>query len=427
VGRFVIALSLVGVAAMLVVALAGMAVVRELAESHAVGEARALTRRDAVRVENRLTDAMADPSAVGYRKLDSLVQQIVQPHPQGPVVRVKIWRVQGSTGQVVYSDVKDLVGLREPLEDEQVHALRTGTAYAELSELDRGEHRYERGLGPLTEVYSAISTPGGTRLLFETYQRSSLISSASREIAGTFTPVLIATLVVAAGLQLALATVVIRRFRRGQRDREALMAAVVHASFRERRIMAGDLHDGPVQEMSGLSLELAAEAEQAADEHLRSTLQRAAALVRASVRALRAAIMGIYPPDLEEIGLQGALTELLARLPRQQLNGHLSYEVDRPLDEHASELLYRSSQEALRNIEKHAQASNVWVSVQRLEGRVELRVEDDGLGGATLARRDGSSSHFGLAVLADIIRDAGGQLRLTSTAAGTTVQVELPV
>jgi two-component system, NarL family, sensor kinase len=427
VGRFVIALSTVGVAAILVVAIAGIAVVQQLAESHAVEEARALTRLDALKVQNRLTDSMVQPGARNYQQLDALVGQVVQPNLGGPVVRVKIWRVEDSVGEVVYSDVPGLVGLREPLEYEQMHAVRTGTASAELSRLDKGEHRYEHGLGPLTEVYIRIFTPNRTPLLFETYQRSALITRAGREIAGTFTPVLVGTLIIAVGLELLLATAVIRRFRRAQRDRQALVEAVVQASFRERRLMAGDLHDGPVQEMSGLSLELAAQAEAANDEQVRATLKRTSDLVRASIRALRSAIMGIYPPDLEQLGLQGALAELLARLPAEQLSGHLSYEVDGPLDHNASELLYRTSQEALRNVNKHAHASNVWVTVQRRNGRVDLSVRDDGRGGATLTCRQTSSTHFGLAVLADIIRDAGGNFHLASSDTGTTVEVELLV
>jgi two-component system, NarL family, sensor kinase len=427
VGRFVIALSTVGVAAMLVVAIAGMALMQQLAESHAIDEARTLTRLDALKVQNRLTDSMVRPGARNYQELDDLVRQVVQPNLGGPVVRVKIWRVEDAVGEVIYSDVPGLVGLREPLEYEQLHAARTGVASAELSQLDDAEHEYEHGLGPLTEVYIRIYTPNRQRLLFETYQRSALITRAGREIAGTFTPVLVGTLIVAVGLELLLATAVIRRFRRAQRDRQGLVEAVVQASFRERRIMAGDLHDGPVQEMSGLSLELAAAAEATEDEQLRATLKRTSDLVRASIRALRSAIMGIYPPDLEQLGLEGALAELLARLPAEQLSGHLSYEVDRPLDHHTSELLYRSSQEALRNVDKHAHASNVWVTVQRRNGRVDLSIRDDGRGGATLTDRQKTSTHFGLAVLADIVRDAGGSFHLASSDAGTTVAVALPV
>lgn len=412
---------------MLVVAAAGVAVVRHLAETHAVNEARTLTRLDAVKVENKLTVRMLDaPAGQVDARLDSLVRQIVQPRPAGPVVRVKIWRPDGEAGTIIYSDVSALVGLTEPLGEEQMDALASGGSFAELSELDRQEHQYERGLAPLTEVYTRITAPGGERLLFETYQRSALIANAGKQIAASFTPVLILTLVGAAGLELLLAVALIRRFRRWQREREALMQEVVEASFRERRIIAGDLHDGPVQEMSGLSLGLTAEAECADDERTRQVLARAAGSVRTSVRALRSAIVGIYPPNLEQMGLEAALSDLLARLPSREIHGHLSYELEQELGHRENELLYRSSQEAIRNVEKHADAANVWVKVGRENGRVTLRVTDDGRGGASVNDQVGESGRFGLAVLADIVRDAGGRMQVASDATGTTLRVDVP-
>jgi signal transduction histidine kinase len=418
----------VGFAAMLVISLVGVTVVNHLAESHAIGEARALTRLDALKVQSKLTDRMVSrPTERSREALARLVDQTVQPNPDGPVVRVKIWTHQGGVGQVVYSDARPLIGFREPLEEEQLEALHTGGAVAELSDLDSGEHRFEHGFGPLTEVYTSIETPSGQRLLFETYQRSTLIEVAGRQIANTFTPVLVLTLIVAAAVELLLAVALIRRFHRGQQEREALMQEVVEASFRERRIIAGDLHDGPVQEMAGLSLALTAEAEAAADQHVRASLGRAAGVVRNSVRSLRSAIVGIYPPNLENVGLEAALHDLLARLHSREISGHLSYELHQELDRHARELLYRSSQEAIRNIEKHAAASNVWVTVKEHDDVVSLDVTDDGCGGARVNDQVGETGRFGLAVLADIIQDAGGELDLDSGRTGTTVKVSLPV
>jgi two-component system NarL family sensor kinase len=417
----------VGFLGMLLVAASGAAVVRQLAETHALKEARTLTHLDAVKVQNKLTERMLDaPAGEVDPRLDALVRQIVQPRLSGPVVRVKIWQPHGRSGTIIYSDVPALVNLTEPLEEEQRDALESGGSFAELSDLDRQEHQYERGLAPLTEVYTRITAPGGKKLLFETYQRSALIANASKEIAGSFTPVLILTMVCAAGLELLLAVALIRRFRRWQREREALMQEVMEASFRERRIIAGDLHDGPVQEMSGLSLGLTAEAEYADDERTRQVLAGAAGSVRNSVRALRSAIVGIYPPNLEQMGLEAALSDLLARLPNREISGHLSYALDQEPGHRANELLYRSSQEAIRNVEKHAGAANVWVTVERQDGRVTLRVTDDGSGGASVSDEVGESGRFGLAVLADIVKDAGGRMQVASDASGTTLQVEVP-
>src|SRR5262245_43369683 len=111
---------------MLVVAATGVAVVRHLAETHAVNEATRLPRLDAVKVENKLTDRMlGSPANKVNPRLNALVTQIVQPRPAGPVVRVKIWRPHAGTGTIIYSDEPALVGLSEPLGDEQLDALES--------------------------------------------------------------------------------------------------------------------------------------------------------------------------------------------------------------------------------------------------------------------------------------------------------------
>jgi signal transduction histidine kinase len=423
--RFVIAIVTTGLVAFLVVVISGVALVRQLGETLAIEEARATTRIDARLVQNRLTDRMVTgfhPKALS--DLGEIVTQAVLSDPT--VKRVKIWNAEG---RVVYSDLAELMTKPPvPLEEDQLKVLETGEVVAEVSALEGGENETERGLeGPITEVYTRIKAPNGEPLLFETYQSSEAIADAGREIAGTFTPVLILTLVIAAGLEAALAIALIRRFRRSQREREALLEAAMQASFRERRRIAGDLHDGPVQELAGLSLALAAHAQSVQEEDARRTLLEAAGSVRSNLRTLRSAIVGVYPPNLEQMGLEAALSDLLARLPSQEITAHLDYELDQDLAGQTSELLYRTSQEAIRNVQKHAGASNVWVTVARQNGHVELSVQDDGHGGASVNDQVGDSGRFGLAVLADIIKDAGGQMRLTSNGAGTTVKVEVPV
>ncbi|MDQ4008845.1 MAG: hypothetical protein M3211_12185, partial [Actinomycetota bacterium] len=248
--RFVIALVTVGLVAFLVVLISGVAVIRQLAETHAVEQARALTQLDARAVEDRITDRMVTgfrPKPLG--RLTKIVQNAIKSDPV--VKRVKIWRPEGDTIVLAYSDLADLIGQRQPLSEDQREVLETGAVVAEVSDLDKAENVSERGLtGPITEVYTRIITPKGRPLLFETYQSSEAIASSGREIAGDFTPVLILTLSIAGLLEATLATALIRRFRRNQQEREALMQAAVDASFRERRRIAGDLHDGPVQEMA---------------------------------------------------------------------------------------------------------------------------------------------------------------------------------
>jgi two-component system, NarL family, sensor kinase len=422
--RFVIAIVTVGLVAFLVVLISGVAVIRQLAEAQAIEEARALTRLDAQLVERQITNGMSDPdNVVAMAKWFPLIDETVL-SPDRAVQRVKIWNREG---KIVWSDLSAVMNRPPaPLGEEELDVLGTERVVAD-TDLEGEENETEQGLiGPITEVYTSIETPDGTPLLFETYRSSEAIADSGREIASTFTPVLILTLLVAAALEATLAGALIRRFRRSQREREALMEAAVEASFRERRRIAGDLHDGPVQELAGLSLGLSAQAHAATDAGIRETLLQAAGTVRANLRSLRSAIVGMYPPNLEQMGLEAALSDLLARLPSHEIAAHLSYELDTDVAHRSSELLYRTSQEAVRNVEKHAAASNVWVTVARHNGKVTLSVRDDGHGGASVNDQIGETGRFGLAVLSDIVRDAGGRMQLTSNGTGTTVQVEVP-
>ena len=158
-------------------------------------------------------------------------------------------------------------------------------------------------------------------------------------------------------------------------------------------------------------------------------LRDAAAGVRASVRTLRSAIVGVYPPNLRMVGLTAALSDLVAGTELRGLRTSLEVDPDvEGLDEDVDALIFRGAQEALRNAEVHAQASRVGVTVHRNADRVVLTVADDGEGIAedriADAREEG---HVGLTILTDLARTAGGDLRVArGEGRGTVVTMEVP-
>ena len=265
-------------------------------------------------------------------------------------------------------------------------------------------------------------------MLFETYQRASSIADRRRELQRTFAPVLLVTLVGLAILMVPIAWMLARRVRSAQLERERLLQGAVEATERERRRIAGDLHDGPVQELAGLSMRLSAAAE-GVHGPSSDVLRDAASGVRASVRTLRSAIVGVYPPNLRTVGLRAALSDLVAGTELRGLGTSLDVGPDvEGLDEDLDALIFRGAQEALRNAEEHAGASHVGVAVRRNVDRVVLTVVDDGVGIAedriADAREEG---HVGLTILADLARTAGGDLRVDRGAAGgTVVTMEVP-
>ena len=420
--------AILGALGLVAVGVAGFLVIRAVATRQALDDAKQLTSISARLVQRRIPPGFLSGDAAATGLVDRVVRDAVL---IDPVVRVKVW---GSDGTILYSDDVAQIGEQFASGRAELAALAPGEVEAEVSDLTAPENVDERGFGELLEVYTSMDGPDGTRLLFETYQRRASVDEAQQQILRAFVPVLIVALVAFALLMIPLAWSLTRRLQRGARERERLLRRAMEASEQERRRIAGDLHDGPVQELAGLSMRLAAEAEGASEPGQQQALRETATAVRGSVGTLRSAIVGIYPPNLASMGLGPSLSDLTARLPHEGLQ--VALEVDDPagygLD--VDELLYRACREGLRNVERHANASSVSVRVRRTGSLAVLEVTDDGRGMTVPAadpsarEADDGGSHFGLRIIRDLVTDAGGVLTLGPAAGGGTVlHVELPV
>jgi two-component system, NarL family, sensor kinase len=417
----VIAFAVAGLLVLGLVAVSGVVVIRGLAADQALSQARQLTAVSARVVERRVNDGLLTGDAESLAAVASVVFPAVL---HDPVVRVKIWSPDGT---ILYSDESRLIGSRYAIGSEELGTLRSGAVVAELSDLRAPENRYERSFGRLMEVYTRIEAPGGTPLLFETYQRSTSIAGSGSELAWTFAPVLVVSLVAFGILLVALAWALTRRVRRTQLERERLMQRAIRSSDRERRRIAADLHDGPVQELAGLAMSLSAAAEGDDGASARGALRESASAVRGSVRTLRSAIVGIYPPNLRRAGLASALSDLVARLRPKGIDAELRVEQGAGFSEHVDALIFRVCQEALRNVEEHSGAQHVSVSVRQESDLAVVEVADDGRGIVPdEMERARSEGHVGLEILHDVVRDAGGVLSIRpGGGGGTIVRVEV--
>jgi two-component system NarL family sensor kinase len=419
VGRTVAVFAALAVLVLALVGVAGFLVIRRVAVDRALEDARELTAFSAELVQSRTTNGILTGDAFATGQISTVVRDAVL---HEPVVRVKLWNADG---EILYSDATKAIGKRYESGADELAELSDGEVAAEVSDLSAPENVTEQGFGSLLEVYTKIETPNHTQLLFETYQLLSAVDEQRQQLMRDFAPVLVVALVALAALLLPLAWILARRLQRVGQEREQALERSLDASDRERRRIAGDLHDGPVQELAGLSMRLSAASEGTDDPAQREVLQESAAAVRGSVRTLRSAIVGVYPPNLEAAGLGPALADLTARLPREGLEVSLDIADPAGYGPVADQLLYRVCQEALRNVEKHAGASHVVVRVQRHGGAAVLEVIDDGRGVPDEASSD--DGHFGLRIVEDLLRDAGGTLSLAPGAdSGTVVHVEVP-
>jgi two-component system NarL family sensor kinase len=410
-----------GIGAVILLGAAGVYLMRHVGEREAIRNAKQLAEVAGRGViEPTLTPALmrGDPDAVD--RVDRAARRGVLGER---VVRVKVW---SPDGRIVYSDEHRLIGARYPLEADELNLLASGKVKAEISNLARPENKFERRFDKLLEVYLPIRGPAGDPLLFEMYERYSSISASGRKLWLAFAPAIIGTLAVLWLIQLPLAWRGARQLREGQAERERLLHRAIESSELERRRIARDLHDGAVQDLAGVSYSLSAAAdriERSSREDTTATLRDAASGTRRTIRELRSLLVDIYPPDLHRTGLEAALRDLVAPLaPRGiDVNVHLPSELN--LSPSLETLFYRCAQEALRNVVKHADATHVNVGIELDDGTARLTVEDDGRG------FDGEieEGHLGLLLLADLAREAGGRLEVTSSRPnGTRICVEAP-
>jgi signal transduction histidine kinase len=415
--------ALAGLAVLAVFGAGSVLALRALAQDEALRDARQFAM---LAGQGIVEPTIGRPLLAGDAAAIATVDRVVQERVLGErVVRVKLW---DRDGRIVYSDEPRLIGSRYPLDASKRDVLRTGTTRAELSDLSGPENRYERDQGDLYEVYLPVRAPDGTPLLFETYQRRDAVAATGRRIWIPFAALMVGSLVLLWLVQVPLAARLGRRLRRTQEEREALLVRAVEASVDERRRIAADLHDGVVQDLAGISYSLSAAAQSDGSPATRETLASAAAGTRDAMRQLRSLLVEIHPPNLRASGLEAALADLVAPLRARGIEAEVTVDCEPPLADEDERLVYRSAVEALRNVQRHAEATSVAVTVHADGERVHLDVTDDGVGfTAEEQERRRDQGHVGLSLLEELATGAGGTLAVRSApGAGTMFALDLP-
>jgi two-component system NarL family sensor kinase len=216
-----------------------------------------------------------------------------------------------------------------------------------------------------------------------------------------------------------------RRLAARERAHERFTEEVIVAQENERRRLAGDIHDGISQRLVTLSyhLDTAGHALGTDPEGAAEQLSLARGLVDLTLDEARAAIGGLRPPVLDDLGLAGGLASLARSFPGPDVVLDLA---DDRLPEHVEIALYRIAQECLQNIAKHARAATVGVRFAVHDGRARLEVADDGTGFDAGAAADGTCG-YGLRSMTERAELVGGTLRVASRAgSGTTVTAVVP-
>ena len=343
---------------------------------------------------------------------------------EGGATHVKVWSVDG---KVLWADEEELIGQTFEFEEDEKQLLDGEGVLANLSTLDKAENKFEIAAGEksLLQVYFGWKTPSGTPMVVETYYPTDLVDSRASDQRHSFLPLLLGGLVLLTIAWIPLARALTHRLKRLQAERENLLERVIDSSDIERRRIAAEVHDGAVQELIGITFSLSAAADESPPP-MNERLGGLAVATRHTVRSLRSLLNSIYPVEVPDEGWAAGLDSIINALRQRGVLVNVSVP-DVRLSPANELLLLRVSREALRNVDAHAHATEVNITMTKAGKRVKLVIVDNGVGfDKEMAVSQRQVGHLGLQLLRDLAEDMGATLVVDSTpGSGTTVHLEL--
>jgi signal transduction histidine kinase len=224
--------------------------------------------------------------------------------------------------------------------------------------------------------------------------------------------------------------VALEQLRRVEMERRSLLDRTVDSQEAERKRIAFELHDGPIQHLTALDVGLETirrRLEGGDPEAAIASLARVQETARDDVHALRHLMKDLRPPVLDDAGLESALLDLVGALEASSgvpfsANVRLAQRLDPTLEM----VLYRVAEEALTNVVKHALARRAALTVEQTDEGIVLEVRDDGRG---LPENEplGAPAHYGLLGMRQRVEMVGGTCEIgRNRAGGTTVRAVVP-
>ena len=212
-----------------------------------------------------------------------------------------------------------------------------------------------------------------------------------------------------------------------------LSRQLLSAQEEERKKISRELHDVIAQTLTTINVRLAALKKEAAlnTKGLERSIARTQRLVEHSVNIVHRFARELRPTVLDDLGLVPALHTFMKGFRAEtgiQVSLSAFAELEQ-VNEDKRTVLYRVAQEALTNVARHAQASQVQVRIQKQNGSVCMRIKDNGKGfqqDRVLSAKKGK--RLGLLGMRERLEMVGGDFALASTPGkGTTVFAQIPL
>jgi signal transduction histidine kinase len=203
------------------------------------------------------------------------------------------------------------------------------------------------------------------------------------------------------------------------RLRKAYADALINAQEEERKSIARDLHDGIGQSLLLLKKKLERSTGFTTEHHQ---------MIADALNEVRALSRDLYPMQLENLGLTSAI-ESMAQKIEDSTDLIITCEMDRIdhlLEPKAEMHVFRTVQEALNNIIKHAHASAAKICIKVVADKIQIDIMDNGVGiCADVTLR--TTHSMGMRTMAERVAAMGGKLNFeTGPVNGLQVRISIP-
>ncbi|NTW64419.1 MAG: PAS domain S-box protein, partial [Chlorobiaceae bacterium] len=197
----------------------------------------------------------------------------------------------------------------------------------------------------------------------------------------------------------------------------------VMSEVEERSRLYRDLHDGAGQSLHAVCLHLKLLADgRGGYGDLKSLASELASEIADIAAEIRDIAHHLRPAYLQEITLDRAIIKRCEMLGRRGVPIHISCTGDfTSLTYQVSENLYRISQEAIANADRHAGASQITVRLTLIDNELILLISDDGCG----IKEPTANNGVGLRIIQERVNLIGGKLEIITSDSGTTISVTL--
>ena len=224
----------------------------------------------------------------------------------------------------------------------------------------------------------------------------------------------------------------LKQSRHMQEQLRLLSRQLLSAQEEERKMISRELHDEIAQTLTGINIRLASLKTEATvnTTGLQKKISSTQRLVEKSVDIVHRFARELRPTVLDDLGLIPALHSFMKNFTtRTGVRVHLTaFAAVERLDAAKRTVLFRVAQEALTNVARHAQASRVEVTIQKLPDCICMKIKDDGKSfQAQRVMHSKRNTRLGLIGMRERLEMVGGSFSIeASPGKGTTIHAQIP-